>query len=247
MADLKGRVIAHRGASAHAPENTLAAFRAAKALGADWVELDVSLSADGVPVIIHDETLDRTTNLSGPVHLRTAAELGRADAGSWFDARFAGEGVPTLAEALALFGEIGLGVNVELKPATNPKEVINLCRAVDRVLRLRPASVPVVVSSFMPELLAEMARIGNVEPRAMLWEAVPAAWINVLKSLPVEALHLDVHALVPGLITAAQAAGIAVRVWTCNQPDMLAPYWREGLAAVITDDPALYGEGRSLS
>ena len=107
-------VIAHRGASADAPENTLAAFRAAREQQADWFELDCTLSADGAVVVIHDETLDRTTSAGGPVGARTAAELLRLDAGSWFAPAFAGEPLPSLAAALAL-GNDATGVYVELK------------------------------------------------------------------------------------------------------------------------------------
>lgn len=108
------QVIAHRGASAHAPENTLAAFRLARAQGADWFELDCTLSADGAVVVIHDDTLNRTTSGTGPVADRTLAELRALDAGGWFDPSFAGEPLPTLAEALAL-GDEATGVYVEIK------------------------------------------------------------------------------------------------------------------------------------
>jgi glycerophosphoryl diester phosphodiesterase len=107
-------VIAHRGASAYAPENTLAAFRAARELGADWFELDCTLSADGEVVVIHDDTLDRTTSGRGPVDALTFAELQRLDAGSWFGPEFAGEPLPSLAAALAL-GDAATGVYVEIK------------------------------------------------------------------------------------------------------------------------------------
>src|SRR3990172_9877913 len=93
-------VIAHRGASGSCPENTLAAFRRAAALGADMIELDVQLTRDGEVVVIHDWTLDRTTSGTGPVRACSLAELRRLDAGAWFDAAFAGERVPTLGEVL---------------------------------------------------------------------------------------------------------------------------------------------------
>ncbi|MCL5269801.1 MAG: hypothetical protein M1457_04435 [bacterium] len=109
-------VIAHRGASAQAPENTLAAFRLAHEMGADWFELDCQFSRDGHLVVMHDGQLDRTTNGRGPVAARTLAELRRLDAGGWFDPRFAGEPVPTLGEALD-FAHGRLGVYIEVKTA----------------------------------------------------------------------------------------------------------------------------------
>jgi glycerophosphoryl diester phosphodiesterase len=108
--------IAHRGASGRAPENTHAAFAAALALGAQAIELDVQLSADGELMVIHDETLDRTTNGHGPVGDRTAAELLRLDAGSWFGAEFRGERIPRLADVLAQLRD-RVTLNVEIKSA----------------------------------------------------------------------------------------------------------------------------------
>jgi glycerophosphoryl diester phosphodiesterase len=108
------RVIAHRGASGYAPENTLAAFRLARALGADAFELDCTTTADGEVVVLHDDTVDRTTNGTGRVDELTLDELRRLDAGTWLDPRFAAERIPTLAEALAEAGD-GLGVYVEIK------------------------------------------------------------------------------------------------------------------------------------
>ena len=110
------RVIGHRGAAAVAPENTLASLRRAKELGAGWVEFDVKLTRDGAAVLIHDERLERTTDGRGEVARTTLAELRKLDAGAWFDPAFAGERVPTLGDALALCGELGLGINVEVKP-----------------------------------------------------------------------------------------------------------------------------------
>ena len=110
-------VIGHRGAAARAPENTLAGLRKAHALGASWVEFDVMLSGDEVPLLIHDETLRRTTSGRGRVPALSAAAIRALDAGSWFDGTFAGERVPTLEEAVALLLDLGLHANLEVKPA----------------------------------------------------------------------------------------------------------------------------------
>lgn len=108
-------LIAHRGGSLEAPENTMSAFRHAVEIGMRFVELDVQMTRDGELVVIHDETLDRTTNGSGPVRDYTLEEIRRFDAGSAFDARYAGEQVPTLREVLELCVEAGVGVVIELK------------------------------------------------------------------------------------------------------------------------------------
>src|SRR5579859_6338194 len=105
-------IIGHRGAAGLAPENTLAAIRAAAAAGARWVELDVQLTRDGVPVLLHDSTLERTTDGEGKVGDADLDALRRVDAGSWFAPRFLGQRVPTLAEAVAELGQLGLGANL---------------------------------------------------------------------------------------------------------------------------------------
>lgn len=108
-------VIAHRGASAYAPENTLSAFALAAEMGADWFELDCTLTADGEVIVIHDDRVDRTTNAKGAVGKMTLAELKKLDAGAWKDPRFAGERLPTLEEALQLAREKKIGVYIEIK------------------------------------------------------------------------------------------------------------------------------------
>ncbi len=117
-------VIAHRGASAYAPENTLAAFALAAEMGADWFELDCTLTKDGAVIVIHDDTIDRTTGVEGVVAEMTLSELKRYDAGSWFDAKFAGERLPTLGEALDLAKEKRIGVYVEIKNSDDDRELM---------------------------------------------------------------------------------------------------------------------------
>ena len=149
-------VIGHRGAAAHAPENTPAGFRAAKALGCGWVEFDVRLTADGVPVVCHDDRLDRTTDGRGRISKMPLVVLREMDAGRWFGAAFAGERIPTLEDTLLLCRELDLGANVEIKaergrgPAT--------ASAVSAVLsRFAHKLPPVLVSSFMADAVAAAA------------------------------------------------------------------------------------------
>ena len=108
------RVIGHRGSMAKAPENTLDSFRRAALDGALWIELDVHLTSDGVPIVFHDNTLERTSDGSGPLSEITLSDLKRLDAGSWFNPSFAGTRIPTLAEAVTLSDELGLSMNVEM-------------------------------------------------------------------------------------------------------------------------------------
>src|SRR5206468_4882936 len=164
--------VAHRGASARAPENTLAAFREAIRLGADAIELDVQLSADGVPMVIHDLTVDRTTNGHGSVASFASRDLRRLDAGAWFSSRFKGERVPTLEEALECArGRCGL--NVEIKEAGGgrggrraalPGPTGLVARAVARAVARVGFKDLLIVSSFSGRALGE-ARAAMPEAR----------------------------------------------------------------------------------
>jgi len=109
-------VIAHRGGSAYAPENTLSAFTKAAQLGMQWVEFDVMLAACGTPIVFHDDLLDRTTNATGEVGVHAYTYLQTLDAGAWFNSKFSGERIPTLAQVLQFLKDVKLCANVEIKP-----------------------------------------------------------------------------------------------------------------------------------
>ena len=147
-------VIGHRGAAGHAPENTLASLRAAAALGVRWVEFDAKLTGDGQVVLFHDETLERTTDGSGPVADMALEDLRALDAGGWFGEPFRGERIPTLSETLAVLGELKLGANVEIKPDPGREEATG--DTVARILaREWPRDLPPpIVSSFKAEIPA---------------------------------------------------------------------------------------------
>lgn len=152
---------AHRGASAFAPENTLASFRLAESLDADGIELDVHLSSDGVPVVIHDETLERTTDGRGNVARMTVDRLQQLDAGSWFDPRFQAETIPTLQEVLAWAGS-RLALNVEIKTPEAALGVLSL-------LKEHP-DVRVLVSSFNHGALEILSEEDPLLPLGFLTE-----------------------------------------------------------------------------
>lgn len=236
----RDEVQAHRGASALAPENTLAAFRAAAEQGAKWVELDVALLADGTLVVIHDDTVDRTTSGAGSLGELTRDDLGRLDAGAWFNDQFAGERIPTLEEAIKVLGELGLSANVEIKQHKHHKSLDQLTSAVQAALRTRSPKTEIMISSFDPEALKAMHQLEPELEMAMLWVQVPQDWEAQLAAIPAKTIHMHYKAISIGLLEEAQKRGIKVRVWTCNDPDALASFWRAGLAGVITDDPSLF-------
>lgn len=239
-APARNEVQGHRGASAIAPENTLAAFRAAADMGAQWVELDVALSADGVLLVIHDDTVDRTSSGTGSLGDLSAAEATRLDAGSWFDPRFASEHIPTLSETLDLLGALGVGANIEIKQHEHHRSLDQLVETVRNVIAERRGSGPVMISSFDIDALRAMHKLAPDLELAMLWEVVPADWVDQLASIPAAAIHLDFKALSIGFLEETSRRGIKVRAWTCNDPHQLLSFWDAGLTGVITDDPRLF-------
>ena len=224
-------VIAHRGASGSAPENTLAAFRRAAAIGADMVELDVQLTRDGVVVVIHDLTLERTTDGTGAVREHTLAELRRLDAGAWFAPGFRGERLPALAEVLAA---IPLPVNVELKPAGDDGLEARTLAVVEEAGALGR----VVFSSFDGASLDRLRAQSPEAALAVLWELAPLpAAIRCVERVAARALHLRKDAATADALARLTARGLAVRVWTVNEPADFARLAQAGADGIFTDYP----------
>ncbi|MBK0400775.1 hypothetical protein H0I76_16365 [Limibaculum sp. M0105] len=230
------RVIAHRGASGAAPENTLAAFRLAASQGARAVEFDVSLLGDGTAVIFHDETLDRCTNRTGALSAIGRHNLANIDAGSWFSPEFAGEPLPTLDAALELIGALGLSANLEMKahgaaPGPLARAVVD---ALDRHAWTRQR---LTVSSFDHDELQELRGLSADVPVAVLYEEPTRDWRGFLADLDAEAIHLHHTALDGALIHAAGDDGRSVRVYTVNDPAMVSAFRDAGLEGLFTDHP----------
>jgi glycerophosphoryl diester phosphodiesterase len=224
-------VIAHRGASGTCPENTLAAFRRAEALGAHMIELDVQLTRDREVVVLHDDTLERTTDGHGPLKRWTLAELRRLDAGSWFAPGFAGESVPSLAEVL---DAVRLPVNVELKTDGAPGLVDRTLAVVEEAGALGR----IVFSSFDPSALVRLRALTADADLGVLWarrRLAPA--IDLAKRVAARGLHLRKTLASPKSIAAAREAGLSVRVWTVNEPREFAPLRAAGARGVFTDYP----------
>ena len=233
-------VQAHRGASALAPENTIAAFRMAAEQGAKWVELDVALSMDGKLIVIHDDSVERTSSGAGSLGALTAEQIAAFDAGSWFDPRFAGERIPTLAQTIAALGELGLSANVEIKQHKHHRSLDQLVEAVQADIAGRDPNVSIMISSFDPQALAAMHKLEPELEMAMLWGAPPADWSEQLAAIPATTIHMHYKSLSIGLLEETTKRGIKVRAWTCNDPLQLVSFWDAGLAGVITDNPKLF-------
>jgi glycerophosphoryl diester phosphodiesterase len=230
-------VIGHRGAAGRAPENTLAGLRQAHQLGAGWVEFDVMLSRDSVPILIHDETLLRTTDGRGRVPRHTAAELRQLDAGAWFAPQFAGERVPTLDEAVALLLELGLHANVEIKPATG-HEIATAAVVGEALLRLWPRRGPrLLLSSFERAAVAVVQRLAPDLPRGLLAGALPGDWVAALQDLGCATLHLDQSRVTPATLRMLAAEGVPVLLYTVNDAGRARELLDAGAVAVFTDLP----------
>ncbi|WP_064686018.1 glycerophosphoryl diester phosphodiesterase [Rhizobium bangladeshense] len=236
----RSEVQAHRGASAIAPENTIAAFRAAAEQGAEWVELDVALLGDGTAIVIHDASIDRCSSSTGNLGDLRAADLDQIDAGAWFDPRFKGESLPTLAAVVSALGELRLNANVEIKQHPHHKSLDQLVKTVDEHLRARAPQTKIMISSFDSAALKRMHEINPSYELAMLWSRVPDDWRDVLRSIPATTVHLGYKSLSIGFLEEAVRHGIKVRAWTSNDPRELASFWNAGLTGVITDDPSVY-------
>lgn len=229
--------IGHRGAAGLAPENTLAGFRHAAALGVAMVEFDVRLSADGRPVVFHDDRLERTSTGSGPVADHSLAALKTLDAGSWFAPRFAGEAIPTLDEVLALCRELGLGVNLEIKP--DPGREAETARiALERTLALWPASAqPPLVSSFAAASLAVARAAAAHWPRGLLVETIPPDWRQSVRALDCAAIGADHHGLDDAAVAEVRSSGLLVLAYTVNDQKRQTQLRTMGVSSVFTDFP----------
>lgn len=231
------RVIAHRGGGKFAPENTLAAIRKGHALGFRAVEFDVMLSSDAHPVLIHDETLQRTTDGSGSVADMPLDVLASLDAGAWFDARFRGEPVPAFRAAAALCRELGLWANVEIKPASgHERETGRVAAAVAQECwrGAAPATAP-LLSSFSAEALVEARAAAPQLARGMLYDAVPANWRAQLQELDCRTLHCNARKLDEQLARDIVGAGYGLACWTVNEPQLARRLFSWGVDAVFTD------------
>lgn len=234
--------IAHRGASALAPPNTLAAFEKAAELGADCVELDVHLCADGIPVVIHDATVDATTNGSGRLSDLTLSELKQLDAGSWFHPAFAGERIPSLQEVLDTVAD-QLLLDIELKSTSLRDD--GLERAVIALVRQRGLSDRVLISSFSPFSLRRVKRIApRIRVGLLYGPHLPLplrrAWLAWLS--PHEARHPERTMVDRRYMAWARRHGYQVNTWTVDDPEEMRCLIHLGVNGIITNVPDALSE-----
>lgn len=231
--------IAHRGLSGRAPENTLAAVRAAHEAGCRWVELDVQLLGDATPVIWHDAGLRRCSSGRGRLQRLDIAGARQLDVGRWFGAEFAGERMATLDEMLALIAELDMGLNLELK----------VCRGRDAEALAEAATPPalaalgadrLIVSSFSTPALDALRRIQPDPERlrlGILYEKPPRQWPDEATRLSAYSLHVDWRRLKPATARTIAASPYRLLCYTVNDPLVFARLREWGIASAISDDP----------
>jgi glycerophosphoryl diester phosphodiesterase len=226
-------LIAHRGASGHAPENTLAAFKKAVTLGATFIETDLQLTRDARLVAIHDETVNRTTNGKGAVHDMTLAELRRLDAGSWFGSEFAGERLPTLEEVLDFAKKFDVIFYLEMKSVGtfgSEHALIGGLRASGEIART-------IVISFDSAILANVRKIEPTLMTGLLYDGNIEE--PIARALEVGARQLAIRSdlVNPELLIAARAKDLQVVCWTVNHSAHMRLLMDAGIDGIMSDYP----------
>ena len=236
MSDPMTAILAHRGNTEAAPENTLAAFRDVLPSAADGVEFDVQATRDGVPVVIHDEWLERVTGVRAYLQHLDWEEVRRLDAGAWKDAAYAGERIPSLAEVLDVLMGSALTVNIEVKTQVFPYP--GLPEAICREVRERKMAGRTIFSSFNHNTLLELARLEPEIPRgALLSSHLVSPW-DYAAAHGFQALHLEYHACTRQIVDECHRRGLAVRVYTPISEKDLSRTMEMGVDAVVTDLPS---------
>lgn len=238
-------IASHRGGGATAPENTLAAVSAALAGGFEYVEVDVALTADGHPVLMHDAKVDRTTNGTGRLDSLTLAEVRALDAGSWFDPSFAGTRVPTLVEFLDLLAQSGGRAIIELKGEWD-------AAAADRALAevtSRDLASRVAIASFDARSLALSAAASDVVPRLLILKHLPKDVVTATQQAGARGIIVDRKAVLarPEVVDALHAEGTRVVVYTLNKDAQWDAVTALGVDGIVTDDPHTLSEWQSAS
>lgn len=237
---VQDRLIAHRGASAHAPENTLTAVRKARQMGATWIETDVRLTADGQLVMIHDDTLNRTTNGTGAVLQASLDHIKSLDAGSWFSNEYAGETVPTLQEFIDCILFEDLNLQLEFKEVFGLEErlVQDVCAILNQ--RWPFGKRELFLSGFSERCMRLAAReLPNV-PRCLAVTVTPPDPALRLVEAGCQIMHLQNDYLDDPTLDRLNRSGIEFAVATVNETGRTTHLLKRGAQSVLTDDPLVY-------
>ena len=234
------RWIAHRGAGKLAPENTLAAFRLGAAHGWRAFECDVKLSADGVPFLLHDATLERTTNGQGTAGEQPWSALSQLDAGGWHGRSHAGETMPTLAAVARFIQANGFQLNIEIKPTPGQDTETGRVVAEQAAALWQGQAVPPLLSSFRPEALMAAREAAPSLPRALLIDSLWPGCLEMATQLGCSAIVTNHRIMDAALIDRARQAGWLAMVYTVNEPQDAQRLLALGIDGIITDAVDLF-------
>ncbi len=229
------QMCAHRGAGKHAPENTLLAIRFGATYGYRMMEFDVKLSADNVLFLLHDDTVDRTSNGTGAAAQMSWSALAQLDAGAWRASEFAGEPMPTFDNVIAFCQANGIAMNVEIKPCPGRERETGAAVAALVQARCGAMEPKPLLSSFAPESLAAAREVAPSLPRALLLDELPADWVARCTQLGCVALDCNWRLLTDEIVATAKTNGLHVLCYTCNDADAVARLVEMGVATIITD------------
>lgn len=240
-------LFAHRGASAHAPENTIAAFELALDQQADAIELDVKLSSDGVVIVHHDQTVERTTDGTGRIRDLTLADLKTLDAGSFFSEKFKGEKIPTLEEVFEAVGKRTL-INIELTNYKTPND--SLVEMVCMLVKRHQMQKRVIFSSFLASNLSKAGSYLPGVPRGLLaLNGFLGSWARSFGFVfgKYQALHPYLKDTTQQQVSRVHRLNRRIHVWTVNEPEDMRQLFNWGVDGIFTDDPQLAVQVRTES
>ena len=241
------RWIAHRGAGKLAPENTLAAFRLGASHGYRAFECDVKLSADGVPFLLHDATLQRTTSGHGPAAALTWNELSQLDAGAWHGRRYAGEPVPTFAAIARYCLRNDFVLDVEIKPSPGSELETGRVVAAMAARLWAAASVPPLLTSFQPAALQGARETAPQLPRALLLDALRPGWLDEAKTLGCVGVVTNYALMDASVLAAVHGAGLRGLVYTVNDPAEARRLDALGIDGIVTDAVDRFSPGSGVA
>ncbi|WP_342028666.1 glycerophosphodiester phosphodiesterase [Oceanobacillus limi] len=239
------KVIAHRGASKYAPENTLPAFKLAEDMGAEGIETDIQLTKDNVPVLIHDENVKRTTNGTGLVKDYTFHQLKQLDAGSWYSQTYSGVSILSLEEFLQWAVYKPLYLNIELK--NNKIEYKNIESIVFEMLQHFQLVNRSTISTFNPNSIKRMKKFRSEVEIAFLTSRRYKNVVQLTKEIGGNALHVKYRLLQQRLVEKCHQENMAIRVYTINKAPRMINCIKQGCDGIITDVPNIAKQVRKLA
>lgn len=237
-----GKIIGHRGCAGYAPENTIEAIHTAADLGIDWVELDVKLTKDQVPIIFHDDTLERTTNISGNVADKTLSEIQELDAGSWYGETFIGAKIPTLEDAVDALIDRGLGLNLEIKPCPG-REKETAEAALDILSTIWDDHDRLLISSFQHVSLEAAYDVAQDWHRGLLLpKEFPENWAEIADYLKVSSINVNAETVTRDQIETIIEMEKHILAYTVNEPDKARVLQSWGVDGFFSDTPDVLKE-----